>query len=56
MDSYNSLLHVSTAGFIAGGIVAAAGITILLWPETRGSKSNVGILAGPNAFALKGWF
>jgi hypothetical protein len=53
-NSFNSLRTVSSAGFIAGGVIAAAGITLLVWPSH--SDASVGVRVGPSELALQGRF
>lgn len=55
VDSYNTLRTVSTVGFIVGGVLAAAGVTLLL---TSGSseKPQAGLLIGPGSVSLRGSF
>jgi len=55
VDSYNTLRTVSTIGFIAGGVLAAAGVTLLL---TSGSseKPQAGLLIGPGSVSVRGTF
>ena len=53
-NSFNSLRSVSSAGFIAGGVVAAAGITLLVWPSH--SDATVGVRVGPSNLSLQGSF
>jgi hypothetical protein len=53
-NSFNSLRSVSSAGFIAGGVVAAAGITLLVWPSH--SNATVGVRVGPSDLSLQGRF
>ena len=55
VDSYSTLRTVSMVGFIAGGVLAAAGVTLLL---TSGSseKPQAGLLIGPGTVSLRGTF
>lgn len=62
ISSYNTLLDVSTIGFIAGGVFAAAGITLLLTAPKGSSKSepSAGLhltpVLGLSGAALRGTF
>jgi len=56
MNSYNALLPISSIGFIAGGVVAIAGITLLAWPNSHESKPNVALMVGPGSLAVRGGF
>lgn len=56
LDSYNRWRTVATAGFIVGGIGAAAGVTLLLTSPTQGKDAHVALLVSPNAATLTGSF
>jgi hypothetical protein len=56
VSSYNSLRTVSTIGFFAGGVLAAAGITLVLTAPKQESKATVGLWLSPNGAALTGGF
>ena len=53
-DSYNRLLDVSTAGFVAGGVLVAAGGVILL--SAPKSAERVSFRLGPGGVVVKGAF
>ena len=54
VDSYNRLRTISTVGFVAGAVVEAAGITLLLTsPRHRG---DVALMVGPQNVAIQGGF
>jgi hypothetical protein len=53
LDSTRALGHVSTAGFILGGVGAAVGVTLLLWPQKRPGP-KVGLHVGPEFVSLTG--
>jgi hypothetical protein len=56
VNGYNSWRTVSTAGFIVGGVCAAAGVTLLLTSPRQESAPRVGLMMGPGALGLKGAF
>jgi hypothetical protein len=56
VKSYNRWLDISTVGFIAGGVVAATGVTLLLTAPKEESQPRVGLWVNPNAAALYGSF
>jgi hypothetical protein len=56
VDTFNSLRNVSTVGFIAGGVLAAAGVTVLLTAPRSDSKAKIGLWISPQAVALHGGF
>jgi hypothetical protein len=53
-SSYNQLRSMATVGYIAGGILAATGITLLL--TDSGSDSELALQLGPASAALSGRF
>ncbi len=56
VDSYNQLRTLSTVGFIAGAVVEAAGITLLLTTPRRTEAAETTFAIGPGSFAIKGGF
>ncbi len=56
VDRYNSLRTVSTVGFIAGGVLAATGVTLLLTLPKQESKPSVGLWIGPSSAGVYGGF
>jgi hypothetical protein len=56
LDTYNSLRDVSAVSFIAGGVVAVAGVAILVWSSPSDTKASVGIQVGPRNLLLEGAF
>jgi hypothetical protein len=55
VDSYNSLRTLSTVGFIAGGVVAAAGVVIVLTaPKTQ--SPSAALWLGPSSAGVRGSF
>ena len=65
VDSYNSMRHLSTAGFIIGGLGAAAGVTLLLTaPKSETARSGAEqtaagrlvVWVGPGSAGLAGRF
>jgi len=56
LDSINTLRTVTTAAFIAGGVLAASGITLLLIPPKKASSAYVTPYIGTTTFGLRGAF
>ena len=56
VNAYNSLRTVSTVGFIAGGVLAAAGVTLLLTTPKQESQARVGLWMSPSGAAIYGGF
>lgn len=56
VNAYNSLRTVSTVGFIAGGVLAATGITLVLTAPKQESQPRVGLWVGPSSAGLYGGF
>lgn len=54
VDSLMMRRTLSTIGFVAGGALAAAGVTILLWPSTRESSPAVALTIGPGFLGVRG--
>jgi hypothetical protein len=54
VNAYNSLRTVSTVGFIAGGVLAATGVMLLLTAPKQESK--VGLWMGPSSAGVYGGF
>ncbi len=52
VDSYHTLGTVSTAGFIAGGVLAAGGLVLVL----TSPKGSVAPVVGPSYFGARGTF
>jgi tetratricopeptide (TPR) repeat protein len=55
-NTYNLLRNVSTAGFIVGGVAAAAGVTLLLWTPKHESEPQMALWLGPGSAGVKGVF
>lgn len=55
VDSYNQMRTLSTIGFVAGGVIAAAGVTLLLTTPSE-SKAAAALHLGPQGAALEGRF
>jgi hypothetical protein len=54
-DSAQTLATASTVSVIVGGVAAAGGIALLLWP--RSSQGNqVGLVLGPGGTGVQGVF
>ncbi len=56
VSSFNRLLDVSTVGFVAGGLAAAAGVTLLLTAPKQSSQPRVGLWLNHNSVRLGGSF
>jgi hypothetical protein len=56
LSSYRTLRVVSTAGFIAGGVLAATGVTLLLTAPRKPSKPAVGLWLSPSTAGITGDF
>lgn len=56
VNAYNSLRTVSTVGFIAGGVLAAAGVTLLLTTPKQESQARVGLWMSPSGAGVYGGF
>lgn len=54
VDAYNRARHLRTVGYVAGGVFAAAGVTLLLWPTKKREAPAVGLTLGPNFVNLQG--
>jgi hypothetical protein len=54
VDSYDSARSVSTIGFIAGGVLTAAGITLLITQSASGADTQAFI--GPGTIGARGTF
>jgi hypothetical protein len=56
VDSYNTMRTLSSVGFIAGGVLAAAGITLLLTAPKAESSIGMALLLAPGSASLVGKF
>jgi hypothetical protein len=56
VNTYNSLLPVTTVGFVVGGVAAAAGVTLLLTSPRRESQKSASLELGPGSMAIQGEF
>jgi hypothetical protein len=56
VNAYNTMRTVSAVGFFAGGILAAAGVTLLLTSPKQESAPLVGLWLGPSGATLVGGF
>ena len=56
VNAYNSLRTVSTIGFIAGGVLVATGVTLLLTAPKQESQPRVGLWVGPGSAGVYGGF
>jgi hypothetical protein len=56
VHSYNNMRIVSSVGFIAGGVLTAAGVTLLLTAPKQEAKPSAGIWVGPCSAGVHGEF
>ncbi len=56
VNSYNSLRTLSSIGFIAGGVIGATGLVLLLSSHPHESTPGLALLVGPGSAALGGQF
>jgi hypothetical protein len=57
IDSYNTVSTISTIGFIAGGVLAATGVVLILTaPRTKSALTTVTPFIGLGSFGAKGSF
>jgi hypothetical protein len=56
VSTYNMMRTLSTVGLIAGGVSAAVGVTLLVWPSKREGDARAALWLGPGSVALKGTF
>jgi hypothetical protein len=56
VDSYNGLRSVSTIGFVAGGVLAATGITLILTSPRESSAPAVGLWLNPRTAGIYAGF
>lgn len=54
VDSYRSARSISTVGFIAGGVLTAAGVTLLITQSANGADTQAFI--GPGTIGARGTF
>lgn len=54
-DSAHTLGAVSTASFVVGGVAAAAGVALLVWPRSR-DGAEVGVVVRPGWTGLRAAF
>lgn len=54
VDSYNAWVHASTIGYISGGLIAGAGVVLLLRYPARDTDLTVGV--GPGTANVTGHF
>lgn len=54
-DSVQTLGAVSTVSFVVGGVAAAAGVALLLWPRSD-AGAQVGMVVGPGWTGVRGVF
>jgi hypothetical protein len=48
VDAYMTMRTLSTVGFVAGGILATAGVTLLIIPSTRELEARIALLSKRN--------
>ena len=56
VDSYNSMRTLSSVGFIAGGVVAATGVVLLLTAPHGSHEANAALFVAPTCIGIKGAF
>ena len=56
VNAYNSLRTVSSVGFIAGGVLAVTGVTLLLTAPKQESQPRVGLWMTPSSAGVYGGF
>ena len=56
VSTYNLMRNISTAGFVVGGLGAAAGVTLLLWTPKRESEASLALWLGPSSAGVEGAF
>lgn len=56
LDSFNTFGTVSTVGFIAGGVIAAAGVALVIVGSMGSSEEGAALVMTPNGFAVQGRF
>lgn len=56
VDAYNSMRMVSMVGFIAGGVLTATGVTLLLSAPKNETSPSAGIWIGPRSAGIYGGF
>ena len=56
VDSYTTFRTLSTVGFVAGGIVAAAGVTLLLTSPKSKAAPSVSLVLAPDHAFVRGAF
>ena len=54
IDSLMARRRLSTVGFLAGGLLATAGVTVLLWPSQHESSGPVALAIGPGFLGIRG--
>ena len=56
VDSYNSMRTLSSVGFIAGGVVAAAGVVLVLTAPSPAPAPSAALWLSPNQAGIRGSF
>ena len=56
VDTFNRARAISMVGFIAGGVLAATGVTLILTTQNGDSKPSMAIWLGPSGASLFGGF
>ena len=56
VNSYNSLRTVSTIGFVAGGVLAATGVVLLLTAPKSSATASASLWLSPTSLKLSGSF
>ncbi|AKT37381.1 tetratricopeptide repeat protein [Chondromyces crocatus] len=55
-DRASTLGTIATVGFVVGGVAAAAGVTLLLWPAGEKPQVQAGVRVAPGWIGLQGRF
>lgn len=56
VDGHNGLRFVSSVGFVAGSVLSALGVVLVLSSPTNGGKTELALRLAPNGASLKGAF
>lgn len=54
VNAYQTTKTLATVGFIAGGVLTMAGLTVLLWPTDSESSHRLAVLVGPRFLGVRG--
>jgi hypothetical protein len=56
VDSYNSMRTLSSVGFIAGGLLATAGVVLVLTAPSKQPSPTTALFFSPNQAGVRGSF